>query len=240
MAARIALATHNEHKVGEIWAILSPLVPGLTRESLASARELGAPSPVEDGTSFAENALIKARALAAATGLPAIADDSGIAVDVMGGAPGIFSALWSGRHGADAENLELLLAQMTDIPERHRGAAFVCAAALVTPDGTERVEMGTVRGRLAVAASGSSGFGYDPIFIPDGFAHGFCTLEDDCEVLYKLGHPYTPGSEGGVRWDDPALEIPWPEVVDPTTLSERDRALPLLAELSSPFVARTA
>jgi XTP/dITP diphosphohydrolase len=120
--------------------------------------------------SFAENALIKARALAAATGLPAIADDSGIAVDVMGGAPGIFSALWSGRHGADTENLELLLAQMTDIPERHRGAAFVCAAALVTPDGTERVEIGTVRGRLAAAASGSNGFGYDPIFIPDGFA----------------------------------------------------------------------
>ena len=167
--ARIALATHNAHKVGEIWAILAPLVPGLTREDMASAGELGAPSPVEDGVSFAENALIKARALAAATGLPAIADDSGISVDVMGGAPGIFSALWSGRHGADGENLELLLAQMADIPEPNRGAAFVCAAALVNPDGTELVEIGTMRGRLAVAASGGNGFGYDPIFIPEGF-----------------------------------------------------------------------
>ena len=166
--ARIALATHNAHKVGEILAILSPLVPALTRADIASAGELGAPAPVEDGTSFAENALIKARALCAATGLPAIADDSGIAVDIMGGAPGIFSALWSGRHGADAENLELLLAQMADIPDAHRGAAFVCAAVLVQPDGTELVEMGTVRGRLARAASGGNGFGYDPIFVPDG------------------------------------------------------------------------
>ena len=167
--ARIALATHNAHKVGEIWAILAPLVPGLTREDMASAGELGAPSPVEDGVSFAENALIKARALAAATGLPAIADDSGISVDVMGGAPGIFSALWSGRHGADGENLKILLAQMADIPEPNRGAAFVCAAALVNPDGTELVEIGTMRGRLAAAASGGNGFGYDPIFIPEGF-----------------------------------------------------------------------
>lgn len=165
---RLALATHNAHKVGEIWAILGPLVPGLGREDVASAGELGAPSPVEDGVSFAQNALIKARALAAATGLPAIADDSGISVDVMGGAPGIFSALWSGRHGADRENLELLLAQMADIPEAHRGAAFVCAAALVTPEGAEVVETGVMRGRLALAASGGNGFGYDPIFIADG------------------------------------------------------------------------
>jgi XTP/dITP diphosphohydrolase len=166
--ARIALATHNAHKVGEILAILAPLVPGLVREDIVSAGELGAPVPVEDGVTFAENALVKARALAEFSGLPAIADDSGIAVDVMGGAPGIFSALWSGRHGADAENLELLLAQMADIPDAHRGAAFVCAAVLVTPDGTELVEIGTMRGRLARAASGKNGFGYDPIFIADG------------------------------------------------------------------------
>ena len=166
---RLALATHNAHKVGEVLAILSPLVPGLVREDIASAGELNAPAPVEDGVTFAENALIKARALARSSGLPAIADDSGISVDVMGGAPGIFSALWSGRHGADAENLELLLAQMADIPEPNRGAAFVCAAALVTPDGTELVEVGTMRGTLATAASGENGFGYDPIFIPDGY-----------------------------------------------------------------------
>jgi XTP/dITP diphosphohydrolase len=170
VAARIALATHNAHKVEEILAILSPLVPGLAPEDIASAGELGAPSPVEDGTTFAENALIKARALCASSRLPAIADDSGIAVDIMGGAPGIFSALWSGRHGADAENLELLLAQMADIPAANRGAAFVCAAVLVKADGTEVVEMATVRGALATTASGENGFGYDPIFIPDGYS----------------------------------------------------------------------
>ncbi|WP_082104273.1 RdgB/HAM1 family non-canonical purine NTP pyrophosphatase [Demequina soli] len=166
--ARLAIATHNAHKVDEIWAILAPALPGLSRDDAASARDLGAPSPVEDGTSFAENALIKARALAAATGLPAIADDSGIAVDVMGGAPGIFSALWSGRHGADRENLELLLAQMADIPDEHRAAAFVCAAVLVTPDGTEHVVVEESRGTLLREPAGVGGFGYDPIFRADG------------------------------------------------------------------------
>lgn len=166
--ARLVLATHNAHKVDEVWAILAPLVPGWAREDLASAAELGAPAPIEDGTSFQENALIKARALAAATGVPAIADDSGIAVDIMGGAPGIFSALWSGRHGADRENLELLLAQMADIRDPHRTASFMCAAVLVTPEGAETVEIGRMQGRLATAASGANGFGYDPIFIADG------------------------------------------------------------------------
>lgn len=168
--ARLVLATHNAHKVDEVWAILEPLVPGLTRADVASAADLGAPAPVEDGTSFQENALIKARALAAATGLPAIADDSGISVDIMGGAPGIFSALWSGRHGADRENLELLLAQMADIRDPHRGAAFVCAAVLVSPDGAETVAVRELRGRLTTAPAGAHGFGYDPIFVADGQA----------------------------------------------------------------------
>ncbi|SEJ31662.1 RdgB/HAM1 family non-canonical purine NTP pyrophosphatase [Demequina mangrovi] len=166
--ARLAIATHNAHKVDEIWAILAPALPGLTRDDVASAKELGAPSPVEDGTTFSENALIKARALATATGLPAIADDSGIAVAVMGGAPGIFSALWSGRHGADRENLDLLLAQMADIPDAHRGAAFVCAAVLVTPDGREVVCEGVVEGELLREPAGEGGFGYDPIFRAHG------------------------------------------------------------------------
>lgn len=165
---RLAIATHNAHKVGEIWGILAPLVPGLTRDDVASAKELGAPSPVEDGVSFAENALIKARALAASTGLPAIADDSGIAVDVMGGAPGIFSALWSGRHGADRENLDLLLAQMADIPDEHRAAEFVCAAVLVTPEGVEHTCVANLRGELLRAPAGEGGFGYDPIFRAHG------------------------------------------------------------------------
>jgi len=166
--ARLAVATHNAHKVAEIWAVLEPEVPGLTAEDLTHAGSLGFPGPVEDGVTFQENALIKARALAAATGLPAIADDSGICVDVMGGAPGIFSARWAGTHGLDAANLRLLLDQMSDVADEHRGAAFVCAAALVWPSGEEHVTTGTMRGRLTRVPVGARGFGYDPIFVADG------------------------------------------------------------------------
>jgi len=166
--ARLVLATHNAHKVGELRAILGPVLPGLDAEAIVGARDLGAPEPVEDGVTFAENALIKARALAAFTGLPAIADDSGLAVDVLGGSPGIFSARWAGRHGDDAANLALLVAQLSDVPDRHRGARFVCAAALVVPDGTEHVETGELAGALARAPRGEGGFGYDPILVPAG------------------------------------------------------------------------
>ncbi len=165
---RLVFASHNAHKRDEVWAILAPLLSGWTPTDLASARDLGVPSPVEDGVTFAENALVKARAVCAATGLPAIADDSGLAVDVMGGAPGIFSALWSGAYGADERNLRLLLAQLVDIPDEHRGAAFVCAAVLVRPGGREVVREGRMEGRIAREAAGAGGFGYDPIFIPAG------------------------------------------------------------------------
>lgn len=168
MSPRLVLATHNAHKVGELRAILAPVLPGLDPESIVGARDVGAPEPVEDGLTFAENALIKARALAAFTGLPAVADDSGLSVDVLGGAPGIFSARWAGRHGDDAANLALLLAQLADIAEPHRGARFVCAAALVTPDGFEHVETGTLEGTLATEPRGTGGFGYDPILVPVG------------------------------------------------------------------------
>jgi len=166
---RAVFASHNAHKRDEVWAILAPLLQDWTEADLASARDFDVPSPVEDGVTFAQNALVKARAVCAATGLPAIADDSGIAVDVMGGAPGIFSALWSGAHGADEENVRLLLAQLVDIPMEHRGAAFVCAAALVMPDGREVVCEGRMEGRIAIEAAGAGGFGYDPIFIPEGY-----------------------------------------------------------------------
>ena len=119
---------------------------------------------------FAGNALIKARQLAEATGLLALADDSGICVDAMGGAPGVFSARWCGRHGDDAANLELLLAQMADVPERRRGASFVCAAAMAAPDGREEVAEGVMRGSLLFAPRGENGFGYDPIFRPEGLS----------------------------------------------------------------------
>jgi XTP/dITP diphosphohydrolase len=165
---RLVLATHNAHKLGELRAILAPELPDLDPAAVVGARDVGAVEPVEDGVTFAENALIKARALAAFTGLPAVADDSGLAVDVLGGSPGIFSARWAGRHGDDAANLALLVAQVADVPERHRAARFVCAAALVTPDGHEVVETGTLEGALAFAPRGAGGFGYDPILVPTG------------------------------------------------------------------------
>ncbi len=167
-AARLVMATHNRKKLVELLAILrtQPGLDALGDDAIATAADLGAPAPVEDGVTFAENALIKARALASVTGLPAVADDSGLAVDVLGGAPGIFSARWSGRHGDDVANLELLLAQLSDVRAEHRGAAFVCAAALVTPDGREEVRTGEMRGMLVTTPRGENGFGYDPILVP--------------------------------------------------------------------------
>jgi XTP/dITP diphosphohydrolase len=167
--ARVVLATHNRGKLAELRDLLAPALPGADVERLVvDAAAAGAPDVVEDGTTFEANALLKARAAAAATGLIAVADDSGLAVDVLGGAPGIFSARWSGRHGDDAANLRLLLAQLSDVPDAHRGAQFVCAAALVTPDGREHVETGTLRGALLREPAGDGGFGYDPVLRPDG------------------------------------------------------------------------
>ncbi|TFD77687.1 RdgB/HAM1 family non-canonical purine NTP pyrophosphatase [Cryobacterium fucosi] len=161
---QVVLATHNPHKVEELRRILAPRLPGI--EVLA----YDGPEPVEDGTSFVENALIKARAAAAHTGLPAIADDSGICVDVLGGSPGIFSARWAGP-ARDAEaNLRLLLWQLADVPDDHRGAHFACVAALAVPDGTERHVTGEWPGQILAEPSGEQGFGYDPIFLPDGYA----------------------------------------------------------------------
>lgn len=164
---RLVLATANRGKLAELRAIVLPLVPGLADDDVATSADVGAPDVRETGVTFAENALLKARAVAAATGLPAVADDSGLAVDVLGGAPGVFSARWAGRHGDDEANLRLLLAQLADVPPEHRGARFVCAAALVTPDGREVVTHGTMRGRLTTAPRGSGGFGYDPVLEPD-------------------------------------------------------------------------
>jgi XTP/dITP diphosphohydrolase len=176
---RLVLATHNPHKVGELRAILVPVLPGLRAEAVVGARDLGAPEPIEDGLTFVANALLKARALAAFTGLPAVADDSGLCVDVLGGSPGIFSARWSGRHGDDAANLDLLLAQLADIAPEHRGARFTCAAAIVTPDGAEHVEVGHLVGRLALTARGTGGFGYDPVLVPDGETRTCAELTPD-------------------------------------------------------------
>lgn len=160
------LATHNEGKRRELQAILLPALGEDTH--VMTAAEAGLGDIAETGVTFAENALLKARAAAQATGWTSIADDSGIAVDVLGGSPGIFSARWAGRHGDDGANLELLLAQLSDISSEHRGAQFRCAAAAVTPDGREFSTEGVMPGRLATSPAGEYGFGYDPIFVPDG------------------------------------------------------------------------
>lgn len=165
--ARLVLATHNRGKLAELRAILTPLVPGLAPEQIISAADLQAPEPLEDGLSFAANAEIKARALAQACGLPTVADDSGLCVDVLGGAPGIFSARWSGRHGDDEANLALLLAQLSEVADPHRTARFTCAAVLVVPgDAEPTVVERSWEGRLTHEPVGDGGFGYDPIFVP--------------------------------------------------------------------------
>jgi XTP/dITP diphosphohydrolase len=161
------LATHNAHKVAEFQHMMGSRYSGL------SVVSYDGPEPIEDGTTFAENALIKARVAAAHTGLPALADDSGLCVDVMNGAPGIFSARWAGAKRGDAANMALLLEQLSDVPAPHRGAYYACVIALVIPgaDGqppTETVVEGQWRGSLERAPRGSHGFGYDPIFIPEG------------------------------------------------------------------------
>ncbi|MEV8252003.1 RdgB/HAM1 family non-canonical purine NTP pyrophosphatase [Microbacterium sp. NPDC076768] len=159
---RVVLATHNPHKVAEFQQIVAQARPDLEIVGYDG------PEPVEDGVTFAENALIKARAAAAHTGLPAVADDSGICVDVLGGSPGVFSAYWAGQRKDATANLELLLDQLRDVADPHRSAHFISTIALVLPAGREEVVEGKWPGRLAHEASGNGGFGYDPIFVPDG------------------------------------------------------------------------
>lgn len=182
--ARLVLATHNRGKLAELRQMLRGTVlpdgcPLDVDSEVVDAGAVGAPDIRETGVTFAENALLKARAVAAATGLPAIADDSGLAVDVLGGAPGIFSARWSGRHGDDEANLRLLLAQLGDIEgDEHRGAAFVCAAALVVPGWDDPIVVyGELRGTLLNEPRGDHGFGYDPILRPDGHTRSCAELE---------------------------------------------------------------
>ncbi|WP_181804686.1 RdgB/HAM1 family non-canonical purine NTP pyrophosphatase [Streptomyces shenzhenensis] len=166
MTTRLILATRNAGKITELHSILAEA--GLLHELVGADAYPGIPDVKETGVTFAENALLKAHALAQATGLPAVADDSGLCVDVLGGAPGIFSARWAGRHGDDKANLDLLLAQLADITEEHRGAHFACAAAIALPDGRERVVEGRLRGVLRHTPTGTNGFGYDPILQPEG------------------------------------------------------------------------
>ena len=164
----IVIATGNQGKLRELRELLRGAIPGLDVDTeVVSAAEVNAPDVPETGVSFAENSLLKARAVADATGLIAIADDSGLQVDVLGGAPGIFSARWAGHHGDDSANVNLLLAQLADIAPEHRGAHFSCAASLALPASRGEftaVEHGYMPGTLRYEAAGEGGFGYDPIF----------------------------------------------------------------------------
>jgi len=163
---RLVLASRNPHKVAELSRILADC--GLAVDLVGVDAFDNVPEVAETGQTFEENALLKAHAVAAATGLPAVADDSGLEVDALNGMPGVLSARWSGRHGDDAGNLRLVLGQLEDVPDQRRGAAFHCAAAVALPDGSALVAHGRWTGHLVRAPRGSNGFGYDPIFVPDG------------------------------------------------------------------------
>ncbi|WP_448620761.1 RdgB/HAM1 family non-canonical purine NTP pyrophosphatase [Geodermatophilus sp. URMC 65] len=166
MSDHLLLATRNPGKLAELQRLLESAVPGVAVVGLRDVPEY--PEAPETGATFAENALLKAREAVRYTGLPAVADDSGLTVDALNGMPGVLSARWSGRHGDDAANTALLLGQLADVPDERRGGAFVCAAAIVTPDGAERVLERSWRGQVVREPRGTNGFGYDPVFLPDG------------------------------------------------------------------------
>jgi XTP/dITP diphosphohydrolase len=175
MSTRLLLATRNAGKLAELRRLLESAVPGVEVVGLKDVDDY--PEAPETGATFAQNALLKAREAVRYTGLPAVADDSGLTVDALNGMPGVLSARWSGRHGDDDANTALLLGQLADVPDERRGAAFVCAAALVTPDGTERVLERQWRGTVVREKRGSNGFGYDPVFVPEGLSLTSAELE---------------------------------------------------------------
>lgn len=183
-SAPLLLATRNAHKVGELQAILSDV--GVEVSLIGMDAFPAVPDVVEDGLTFATNALKKARETALATQLPCVADDSGLCVDALNGMPGVFSARWSGRHGDDAANLDLVLAQLADVADEFRGARFECVAALALPSGEERVVTGVIEGILLRAPRGSGGFGYDPIFLPHG--HDRTTAEMSLTQKNAISH----------------------------------------------------
>lgn len=176
-APRLVLATRNAHKVAELRDILAGAAGPAAAEGVVGVADLaglGLPEPaevVESEVSFTGNAALKARAVASVTGLPAVADDSGLCVEVLGGAPGIFSARWAGRHGDDEANLRLLLAQLSDVPDEYRRAWFQCAVVLVVPrpgGPAQTAAEGRLPGTLTREPRGGNGFGYDPVLVPDG------------------------------------------------------------------------
>lgn len=180
---RLVVATRNAGKHAELHRILSE---HLDVELLGLDDVPPYEEAPETGATFAENALIKARAAVRHTGLPAVADDSGLTVEALAGMPGVLSARWAGPGRSDEANLRLVLHQVCQVPDGRRGAAFVCAAAFVTPDGDEHVVEGRVEGTLTRAPRGTNGFGYDPIFVPNG--HTRTTAEMSNEEKDAISH----------------------------------------------------
>jgi XTP/dITP diphosphohydrolase len=191
---RLVVATANTAKAVELVRILAVAHVDIKLSSLAEFP--GAPGVTETGATFTENAQLKAHAIAAYTGLPTVADDSGLCVDALNGMPGVLSARWSGRHGDDEANLQLVLAQVADVPDERLGAQFVCSAVLVVPPGDgqadtgqpgqEQVSEGVLRGRLTREPRGDNGFGYDPIFVPDG--EEITTAQMSPDAKDKISH----------------------------------------------------
>ncbi len=169
MSHKLVLATRNQGKITEFRRILEELAPGQI-ELIGVDKFPDLVDVEETGTSFEENSLLKARYTSQATGLPAIADDSGLCVDALNGDPGIFSARWAGVHGNDQANLEKVLEQLKDVPDQKRTAHFKCVASLVLPDGREQVAEGRFEGHILHTPVGENGFGYDPIFQPLGLS----------------------------------------------------------------------
>jgi len=179
VTARVVLATNNARKLVELRHVLSDA--GLDVVVLGLADLPPYPEPAETERTFEGNALLKARACVEATGLPALADDSGIEVDVLNGCPGVRSARWAGPECDDAANNELLLRQISDVPAGERDARFVCAMALALPDGGEEVVSRDWEGQVALVPAGDNGFGYDPIFVPEGLAVTSAQLAPDAK-----------------------------------------------------------
>jgi XTP/dITP diphosphohydrolase len=181
---KLVLATANPDKLVELTRILA--ASDVAVELVSLAEFPGAPDVAETGATFEDNALLKAHAIADYTRLPAVADDSGICADALNGMPGVLSARWSGQHGDAEANLQLLLNQLSDVPDERRGAHFACAAALVLPAGAQYVSEGSLRGRLIRERRGTNGFGYDPIFVPDGDTR--TTAELSAEAKDAISH----------------------------------------------------
>ncbi|MDO5498501.1 MAG: RdgB/HAM1 family non-canonical purine NTP pyrophosphatase [Propionibacteriaceae bacterium] len=181
-SGRVVLATNNAKKLTELRRVL--VTEGI--EVLGLSDVAPYPEPEETGTTFEDNAAIKARACVAATGVPALADDSGLTVEALGGMPGVRSARWAGPGVTDADNVALVLQQLADIPAARRRAVFVCVLALALPDGRTEFVRGELAGQLTALPKGENGFGYDPIFVPDG--HDRTTAEMTPEEKDAISH----------------------------------------------------